>query len=1294
MNARFTIKTLILAALLTSLLASAQAASATWLATPTDANWATASNWNPAAAPGDILGTNINPDTATFSATVSNGFGTTSPVVIDAGRNLKNITFSTAAASAYVIGTTGGNALLLSSGGTIQTDSSVVNIQTVNAPIVLQPATPTTAGTYTFSSNAASATHVLNFGGAISAGTTTSTQTLTLTGTNTGANTLSGSLSSTNAAGGLILDKTGAGAWTLGGNASSTLAKGRITMSGGTLNFGSATEAPSLTISALASGGNAGVFVNSGNFNMNAGNLAVNVGEGLVLNGSNETYTQTGGTFSTNGLIEFANGGGISTVNISGGSLITTNGSVNATNLAVRGTTTVNLSGTGTFTAPTLNMTSSQLSGGAATSTFNLDGGTLVAGQIVKGTNGTTGTQTFNFNGGTLQSSASSTTYMTGLTNAFVKAGGAVIDTQAFNITIGQDLLTDVVSTGGGLTKQGSGTLTLSGASTYTGATTISGGKLTVSSLANGGSTSGIGASGNAAANLVINGGTLQYSGSVAASTDRSFTVGAAGATIDASGSGAGALTITGSPTLATNAATTTLNLSGTHTGANTLAGTLSSTNAADGLILNKTGAGAWTLGGNASSTLAKGRITVNGGTLNFGSVTEAPSLTISALASGGNTSLFVNSGNFNMNAGNLTANGSEGLVLQGNNDTYTQTGGTFSTNGLIEFANGGGISTVNISGGSLITTSGNSNDATDLAVRGTTTVNLSGTGTFTTPTLNMSTSQIGSGAATSTFNLDGGTLVAGRIIKGTGGDTGTQTFNFNGGTLQSSASSTTYMTGLTNAFVKAGGAVIDTQAFNDTIDQNLLTDAVSTGGGLTKQGAGTLTLTGANTYTGTTTISAGTLQVGNGGSTGSLGSGAIVNNANLVYSFDNTSTATLPSSGITGSGNLSATAGYIKLNGNITQGGSITLTEASGASGLYSGISLGATTNTLTAASITLSGDVGKESGDGNNLALNTSAANGAINLNISLGRAGAWYIPASFSANAGTGAINITGSGPASSGWRDTPVTLTGALNMTGNVNSDALVTVDSNGTTTGTVSGAFSGSMPLTKTGAGTLTLIGANTYSGTTTISGGTLNVTNTSGSGTGTGTVTVDAGSKLSGTGRVAASANNYIYINGTLQVGTASDTAGTDFDLFTSGVGSTIFGATSQLNLDIWNGAGSGDSTANAAFADIARLFGNVTITTGLVLKLHNPNNLSAWAPGDSFKLFDWATLGSGSSITGSFILDSSDLNLGGYSLNTSNLYTLGTISVVSIPEPSRALLLMLGVSGLVLRRRRVIPGS
>ena len=57
----------------------------------------------------------------------------------------------------------------------------------------------------------------------------------------------------------------------------------------------------------------------------------------------------------------------------------------------------------------------------------------------------------------------------------------------------------------------------------------------------------------------------------------------------------------------------------------------------------------------------------------------------------------------------------------------------------------------------------------------------------------------------------------------------------------------------------------------------------ISGTGTLTKSGAGTLTLTGANTYTGGTTISAGTLQIGNGGTTGSV-AGNIVDNGALVF--------------------------------------------------------------------------------------------------------------------------------------------------------------------------------------------------------------------------------------------------------------------------------------------------------------------------------------------------------------------------------------------------------------------------
>src|SRR5205823_3226049 len=67
------------------------------------------------------------------------------------------------------------------------------------------------------------------------------------------------------------------------------------------------------------------------------------------------------------------------------------------------------------------------------------------------------GTGIFNFNGGTLKSGATSATFMTGLTNAYVYGGGAIIDTSGGDITIGQALL---APTGNGVTL---GTLGVTG---------------------------------------------------------------------------------------------------------------------------------------------------------------------------------------------------------------------------------------------------------------------------------------------------------------------------------------------------------------------------------------------------------------------------------------------------------------------------------------------------------------------------------------------------------------------------------------------------------------------------------------------------------------------------------------------------------------------------------------------------------------------------------------------------------------------------------------------------------------
>ena len=103
--------------------------------------------------------------------------------------------------------------------------------------------------------------------------------------------------------------------------------------------------------------------------------------------------------------------------------------------------------------------------------TFNLNGGTLAVNQINQGS----GSGTLNLNGGTLRARTSNTTFFNGLTSANVLAGGVVLDSQAFNVTIAQALLNGGA---GGLTKTGSGKAILTGANTYAGNTVVNAGKL------------------------------------------------------------------------------------------------------------------------------------------------------------------------------------------------------------------------------------------------------------------------------------------------------------------------------------------------------------------------------------------------------------------------------------------------------------------------------------------------------------------------------------------------------------------------------------------------------------------------------------------------------------------------------------------------------------------------------------------------------------------------------------------------------------------------------------------------
>ena len=183
-----------------------------------------------------------------------------------------------------------------------------------------------------------------------------------------------------------------------------------------------------------------------------------------------------------------------------------------------------------------------------------------------------------------------------------------------------------------------------------------------------------------------------------------------------------------------------------------------------------------------------------------------------------------------------------------GASGTMTMTGGTMTGSDKLIIGHNQATGALTQSGGTVTTSNevyiGNENSASSIG-----TYTLSGSAN-----LNVGNEvQVGRDNGTGTFNLNGGTVNANKIS----GGTGSATVNFNGGVLKAKKDESNLIENLDVADVQSGGLKIDSNGFNVSTSQ-ILTGT----GGLEKSGAGQLTLSGANTYAGTTTVAAGVLRI------------------------------------------------------------------------------------------------------------------------------------------------------------------------------------------------------------------------------------------------------------------------------------------------------------------------------------------------------------------------------------------------------------------------------------------------
>lgn len=684
--------------------------------------------------------------------------------------------------------------------------------------------------------------------------------------------------------------------------------------------------------------------------------------------------------------------------------------------------------------------------------------------------------------------------------------------TLAFNQTAALTVSANIAGTGG-FSKMGSNTLTLSGNNTFSGNLKVEGGTLLAGSA---------GAFGTGAGTMDV------FSGATVDVGNYNVTVGGL--------TGGGTVVLGGKGMIVNSVASTTSTFTGNITGST-------------GSTFEKQGAGTFIMDG----ALGASTVNVSAGTLQIGTGTATGSMTnANANAVTNNGTLAFNTSNTVTQSGKINGSGKldmfgTGKLILTADNTYTgQT--TIGGGSTLQLGNGGTAGSIDnstlVNNGTLafnhsdqLTQSTLLTGTGNLVQQGTGTLILAADNTYTgtTTIATGSTLQLGNGGAAGSITFssaltDNGTLAVNRTgtvtlqnaINGSGNlnqvNGGTLILTGNNayagttnitGTLQVGNNSTTGKLGA-GAVTVASGGILSIDRSNELQLDNVISGA----GGFRQEGTGTTILIGANTYSGATTIERGTLQIGDGGATGALGTGAITNKSNLVF---NRTGALAVSGAITGSGKVTKmAAGELTLSGANTftggldvQAGSVkagsstafgngTLTLAAGTTADLNGndISLKAIDGTggtvaLGAKTLTLTG---------NDSATFAGTMNGTTNSTFDKKGSGVFTTTGDIGADKvkiSEGALQLGNGG--TTGWLSAATTID---------NSGELIVNRSDDTT---LSAAINGDGKLTKQGSNTLILTGNNTYTGGTTVNGGTLSVSGASNLGSASNDLTLNGG---------------------------------------------------------------------------------------------------------------------------------------------------------------------------------------